>query len=408
MVLDEEVPWPLNSGKRIRAWNLLRRLARHHELHLFTYGPVTNEARAMLLEHAIGVTAVDPLPPSSGAAFWLRLGANLFSEYPYSVTKHFTARLQTEVTNACQREQFDVAHIEWVPYASYQTPRLPRVLDAHNVESDIWKRRAQHSRSIVGRRFFGLQARRMEKFERRESRVAECVVTVSELDAQRFRSYGAKASVVPNGVDLEYFQPAPNAAAQSASLLFLGSLDWFPNQDAVMDFALHTLPVLRRKNHAITLRVVGRRPSEKLAGSLRELQGVELIGEVPDVRTHIARACAVVVPLRIGGGTRIKILEAMAMGKPVISTSVGAEGLEIEDGRDLLIANTADEFVAKISALLSSPEQQLRLGRNGRDVVQKLYGWDAAAEKLEQAWITAAGAKRPATARAMALEEAAR
>jgi len=407
MVLDEETPWPLNSGKRIRTWNLLRRLAIRHELHFFTYGPVTSEARAAVDEHHIRITAVDPLPPSAGAGFWLRLAGNLFSEYPYSVTKHFTARLQREVMNASERQKFDLAHIEWVPYASYLTPGLPRVLDAHNVESDIWTRRAQHS-GVAGRKFFGLQAQRMEKFERHQSSRAECVVAVSELDAQRFRMYGANVTVVPNGVDLDYFRPVPNAS-QSVSLLFLGSLDWFPNEDAVIEFALQTLPLLRSKNNGITLRVVGRRPSEKLRAALRALPGLELIGEVPDVRDHIAQACAVVVPLRIGGGTRIKILEAMAMGKPVISTSIGAEGLQVEDGRDLLIANTPHEFSAKIEMLLGNPEQALWLERNARVTVERLYGWDAAAQKLEQVWITAADRKQTSSATpALTMEEVTR
>lgn len=391
LVLDEEAPWPLDSGKRIRTWNLLRRLAARHDLHLFTHGPVSADARAELDRHHIRITEGAALPKSSGPRFWMRLFGNLFSKFPYSVSKHFTAQLQRQVLSACERQTFDLAHIEWVPYARYSTPGLPRAITAHNVESDIWMRRAQHAGSWLGRKFFGMQASRMEAFERRETKSCDGVIAVSGLDAQRFLSYGAQnVAVVPNGVDLEYFQPAPDRPKNEV-LLFVGSLDWFPNEDAVTEFAQHTLPLLRSKNRNISLRVVGRRPGEKLSLLLRGIAGVELVGEVADVRSYVAEARAVVVPLRIGGGTRIKILEAMAMGKPVISTSVGAEGLEVKDGRDLLLADSPQEFVAKIDALLAGAELEASLARNGRSIVEKLYGWDAAALKLEAAWLAAAG-----------------
>jgi len=391
LILDEEVPCPANSGKRIRTWNLLRRLADRHDLHLFTHAPVTSEAQKELGKHRVRVTAVDPLPESHGPQFWGRLFGNLFSEYPYSVSKHFTQRLEAEVVKACDNERFDLAHIEWVPYARYMTPNVPRLITAHNIESDIWNRRARHSDTYIGRRFFGLQAERMEAFERRAGIQSECVVTVSELDAQRFRYYGAKnVRVVPNGVDLDYFRAVPSVL-KTNSLVFVGSLDWFPNEDAVKDFALHVLPLVRSRDKSIILRVVGRSPSDRLAATLRDLPGVELIGEVPDVRPYLAEARVVVVPLRIGGGTRIKILEALAMGKPVVSTSIGAEGLELENGRDILIADTPEEFAGTIEALFARPEEQSRLGRNGRDVVEKLYGWDAAADALENAWMAVAG-----------------
>jgi sugar transferase (PEP-CTERM/EpsH1 system associated) len=408
MVLDEEVPWPPNSGKRIRTWNLLCRLAGCCELHFFTYGPLSDEGQTALTDHGVRITAVSAIPPSRGPLFWGRLLRNVISKYPYSVSKHFTSRLQREVIMACRDGKFDLAHIEWIPYARYATPGLPRLITAHNVESDIWKRRALHSHNYAAGWFFGRQAQRMESFERSAAAHANVVVAVSELDAQRFRSYGVKnITVVPNGVDLDYFRPRPQVP-RTDSLVFVGSLDWFPNEDAVKEFATRVLPILRRNIERITLRVVGRKPSASLATTLRRMPGVELVGEVPDVRTYMAEAQVVVVPLRIGGGTRIKVLEALAMGKPVISTSVGAEGLQLEDGRDLLLADTTETFVAQIQLLIANPELQLRLGKNGRATVEKLYGWDAAAEKLAEAWAATASRKQSAAPPDFARAEARR
>lgn len=404
LVLDEEVPWPPNSGKRIRTWNLLRRLAVRHHIHIFTYAPVSDEAHAALRDHGLHVTLVRALPPSRGPLFGGRLLRNVFSKYPYSVAKHFTSRLQDQVNKACCEKQFDLAHIEWIPYARYATPGLHRLVTAHNVESDIWRRRAHHTHGPIGRWFFGLQARRMEVFERHTAARANSVVTVSELDAQRFRSYGAQTvKVVPNGVDLDYFQPMPKNSKSDSSLLFVGSLDWYPNEDAVRDFASRVFPVIRSRNEKITFRIVGRKQSASLANAVRGMPGVELIGEVPDVRPYVAEAGVVVVPLRIGGGTRIKILEALAMHKPVVSTSIGAEGLGLKDGYDLLIADTPEQFATGIESLLANPQLQEQLGRNGRSTVEKLYAWDLVAAKLEQAWWEASEPQQAAAANELAV-----
>lgn len=390
LVLDEEVPWPPNTGKRIRTWNLLRRVSSRHDLHLLTYGPASEEVQAKLAEQSFTATILDPLPPSRGPMFWARLLANTVSRYPYSVTKHFTARMQDEVTRLCGSNKFDLLHIEWMPYARYQSPGVPRFIVAHNVESDIWRRRAERDGGLIGSWFFGLQAKRMRAFEEAAAK-GSSISAVSELDADTFRSFGARnVTVVPNGVDLDYFQPRPEIPPND-SLLFIGSLDWYANEDAVSDFALRVFPLIRKRNPTITFQVVGRKPSDRLITALKNLDGVQMVGEVSDVRPYMARARAVVVPLRIGGGTRIKILEALAMAKTVISTSVGAEGLALTNGHDCLIANTPEEFTARVDSLFANSDLQKQLGGNGRALVEQLYGWDAAAEKLELAWTAAAG-----------------
>ena len=391
LVLDEEVPWPPNAGKRIRTWNLLRRLSSRHDLHLLTYGPATDEARDKLAEHRFTATILQPLAPSQGLQFWARLVASTVSQYPYSVIKHSTARMQDKITQLCGREKFDLVHTEWMPYARYASPGVPRIIVAHNVESEIWRRRAEHDGSWIGRRFFGLQAERMRRFEQKAAAQDAHIAAVSDLDAETFRSYGVKnVTVIPNGVDSDHFRPRSEMSPND-SLLFVGSLDWYANEDAARDFALHVFPLIRRRNPKITFQVVGRRPSERLTAALKSLNGVEMVGEVSDVRPYMAQARAVVVPLRIGGGTRIKILEALAMAKPVISTSVGAEGLAVTDGRDCLIANSPEEFAARVDSLFGNPELQGRLGQNGRALVEQLYSWDAAAETLELVWAEAAG-----------------
>jgi polysaccharide biosynthesis protein PslH len=189
LVLDEEVPWPPNTGKRIRTWNLLRRVSSRHDLHLLTYGPTNEEARAKLAQHGFTATILEPLAPGKGPRFWTRLMASSISPYPYPVFKHFTARMQREVNLLCGSKKFDLVHIEWMPYARYQSPGIPRFVVAHNVESDIWRRRAEHDGNLIGRWFFGLQAKRMRIFEEAKAKDSH-IAAASELDAHTFRSYG--------------------------------------------------------------------------------------------------------------------------------------------------------------------------------------------------------------------------
>jgi glycosyltransferase involved in cell wall biosynthesis len=316
------------------------------------------------------------------------LAANLFSRYPFSVTKHYTRRFQRRLKDLLGEEHFDLVHCEWAPYARFLSivGRIPAIVMAHNIESQIWSRRARQSRTLAGRIFFSLQARKMESFERQELPRAGHVAAVTALDSERLRAWGVRhVSLVENGVDLDRFVPGQEAPHPD-HILFCGSLDWYPNRDA-LDYLLgEIMPPLIQRRPGVKLCVVGKGPPTSLPKRLAGHASVQFIGEVPDVRPYLAQTSAVVVPLRIGGGSRIKILEALAMGKAVVSTSIGAEGLAVSDGVHLLLADTPVEFASRVAELLATPEEGRRLGENGRRLVVDRYSWDRAAEALESAW----------------------
>jgi glycosyltransferase involved in cell wall biosynthesis len=272
--------------------------------------------------------------------------------------------------------------------------KLPTLVMAHNIESQILYRRARCSRTILERVFFGLQARRMEAFEREVLRRADWVTVVTELDAEQARAWGVqKTSLVENGVDVDQFVPMERKC-DSEEILFLAALDWYPNLDA-LDYLLEDiLPLVRQASPSARLRIVGRRPPAGLKERIARCPGVELVGEVADVRPFLTRAAVVAVPLRVGGGSRVKILEALAMGKAVVSTSVGAEGLAVTDGVHLLVADTPSAFATRTVELLGSPDEQRRLGENGRKLVVERYSWDQMARALEWAWGALCGAGR--------------
>ncbi|MGD0921709.1 MAG: glycosyltransferase family 4 protein [Terriglobia bacterium] len=388
LVLDEWLHYPPNSGRGVRTWSLLQRLARRHKVSLLCYGDAEAEASVAARAAGISLHLVRPFTAPRGARLYAGLLANIFSRYPYSVWKHYTKRYENRLRELLRDNQFDLVHCECTPYARFLgvVERLPRLIMAHNIESQILFRRAQQSQTIVERVFFGLQARRMEAFEREVLRRADWVTVVTELDAEQVRAWGVqRTSLVENGVDVDQFVPL-EGKCDSDEILFLAALDWYPNLDA-LDYLLKDIfPLVRQASPSARLRIVGRRPPAGLKERIARCPGVEVVGEVADVRPFLTRAAVVVVPLRIGGGSRVKILEALAMGKAVVSTSVGAEGLAVTDGAHLLIADTPSAFAARTVELLGSPDEQRRLGENGRKLVVERYSWDKMAGALEWAW----------------------
>lgn len=270
----------------------------------------------------------------------------------------------------------------------------PAVLFTHNVEAEIWRRHAETAANPIARRLLATQWRRMLRFERGALARFDLVLTVSEADSMTFsRLYGNAASayhVVPTGVDTEYFAPiaADTSNTGTPDLVFTGSMDWLPNEDAMIFFVREILPQIREIEPAVTLSIVGRAPTPAVT-RLAEQRGITVTGRVDDVRPHVGAASVYVVPLRIGGGTRLKIFEAMAMGKAVVSTTVGAEGLPVTNGRDIVIADTPADFADAVVSLLSDREKRQRLERAARRLVVERYDWSAVARELEAALVAA-------------------
>jgi glycosyltransferase involved in cell wall biosynthesis len=387
LVLDEEIPYPPNSGKRIRTWNLLRLLARKHQVHFLCYGE-EGAGSAALVSAGVIPHLVKPLKQSKGLLLYLKLALNLFSSYPFSVSKHYSKRFQRAYDELVRNGAWDLIHCEWTPYARFLSAvgSVPTLIATHNVESLIWQRRAEHGANLAETVFFGLQARKMERFERRALHRATAVGAVTADDAQIMRKWGIPSvTLIPNGVDTELYRPSREPEHDN-EILSVASLDWFPNASALEYFTERILPLIREKNPQAVLRIVGRRPSDSLRKKFSGVRGIDFVGEVGDVRPYLERASAIIVPLRIGGGSRLKILEALAAGKAVVSTTIGAEGLELEHERHLLVADSPDEFARRVLELLTSKDARRRLGECGRDLVLRCYGWDGIAERLERSW----------------------
>ncbi len=399
-ILDEELPFPLTSGKRIRTFNLLTRLAARHKVTVLCHrNPDRDEA--FDAEDAFRAAGIDTVvvdravPSKSGPGFYVRLAGNLISPLPYSVATHTSPALSEAVRTFANENAVDVWHCEWTPYAQVLRDAIGSQLGsarwsvmAHNVESLIWRRYTETADNPLKRWYIREQLRKFERFERWAYSNATATIAVSREDARLMRSdFGAtRVKVVENGVDVDYFRPQRDVARDPAQMLFMGSLDWRPNQDAATLLLNELLPAVRAQAPQATAVLVGRRPPDWLRAMVAATPGAELHADVPDVRPFLARCGFLTVPLRIGGGSRLKILEALATGTPVVSTRVGAEGLELAPDRDLIVADTREEMVKTTLDAIRRPEQLQDTAECGRRQVLARYSWDLLAKRLDGVW----------------------
>ena len=336
--LKSDLLLPLDKGGKLRTWHLMRHLARHHEITYLAFAePGTPAANVEgMNEVAARVeTIARTEPPKGTLRFYADAALHLVDPLPYAVAKYRSTAFRRRLRQLLDEQRFDLVVCDFL-FPAVNLPRAlpcPAVIFTHNVESEIWRRHAETKTGAIGRLLYGAQYRRMLRCEGRALRRFDGVLAVSDADRDTFaRLYpGAiarPAHVVPTGVDTEYFSPAriPHSDSRIPSLIFTGSMDWLPNEDAMLYFCREVLPAIRAEMPATTLTIVGRAPTPAVKRLADEASGVRVTGRVDDVRPYMRDASVYIVPLRIGGGTRLKIFEAMAMGKAVVSTTIGAEG----------------------------------------------------------------------------------
>jgi glycosyltransferase involved in cell wall biosynthesis len=287
---------------------------------------------------------------------------------------------------------FDLLHVETVflwPYLPAASG-LPVVLSHHNIESQLLESRATGERRWWLRLFFKREARKVAARERALAPTVAQNIVVSDLDAARLREIARSSAIttVPNGVDTDYFRPSGAVDAESGTLLFTGGMDWFPNRDAMEFFVAQVWPELLRDDPRRRMTVVGRAPPPALVAAARDAR-LRVLGFVDDVRPHIEAASIFVCPIRLGGGTRLKILDVLSMARPLVSTEFGVGGLGLIEGEHYLGASSPADFVRQIRRLEADPDLGRRLGAAGRAFVAERYSWGRVAESLEEAYATA-------------------
>jgi sugar transferase (PEP-CTERM/EpsH1 system associated) len=393
LFLSPWLPWPPFGGARSRILETLRYLSRQHRVTLLAtvrHPAEANHESALdgLCEKIVIAHLSDQTSP-----VLRRLCMGLVQRRPFIESFHYDRQLARKVTELTSQESYDVIHVEFpflAPYLDAVSPdsRAKKVLSMHNVES-IRLAREPAGCSSMGRQLV-LQGDRFlfASWEKRAIRKFDGITAVSTVERDWIRQHapGAKVEMVSNGVDTKYFHPV-ETASESRSLVFTGLMDYPPNVDAVIWFCNEIFPQLRRRIPDISLKIVGSSPHPRIS-KLGNREAVHIVGAAPDMRPYLAQSSALVVPLRSGGGTRLKILEAMAMARPVVSTTLGAEGLDVTPDVNILIADTPEQFIHHILLLISSPELADRLGQAGRRLVVEKYDWSLCLRQLESLYDT--------------------
>jgi polysaccharide biosynthesis protein PslH len=392
--LKSDLLLPLDKGGKLRTWHLMRHLARHHEI---TYLAFTEPSQAAdvegMREVAAQVELVPRVEPAKGTLrFYADAAMHLLDPLPYAVGKYRSRAFRQRLRTLLARRRFDLVVCDFLFPAVNLPKRLPcaSVIFTHNVESEIWRRHAETKPGAIGRLLYGVQHKRMLRYEKETLARFDGVLAVSDADRDTFASLYPGAirqpvHVVPTGVDTEYFSPDhQQSAVSNRQLIFTGSMDWLPNEDAMQFFCREILPLVRAEEPAARLSIVGRAPTPAVKRLAAE-HDVQITGRVDDVRPYMKEAAVYVVPLRIGGGTRLKIFEAMSMGKAVVSTTIGAEGLPIAGGEHLLLADDPASFARAVVGLLRDSGRRSQLEAAARALVVARYDWSAVAGALEQA-----------------------
>ena len=383
LFLTQTLPYPPHGGVQIRTFHTLRLLAQEFDIHALCFYRRVAHATPGDAAHAAAqlqsYAQVEPfaIPQEHNRLRFVRDHLrSLLTRRPYTVASYDSAPFRARLEQLRAARTFDIIHVDSLDLSVYLPLLidLPIVCAHHNVESALLERRARTEQNPLLRKYLQLQARLLKKEERYWTGRVNLNITVSDEDRAVLQQLApaARFAVFPNGVDTRYFQP-DNAAENG--IVFVGGYSWYPNRDALEYFSADILPLIRARQPSVRTSWVGRAPLA-VREAYRSQHGIELTGYVSDVRPHVQSAACYVVPLRVGGGTRLKILDAWAMGKTVVSTSIGCEGLDARDGVNILIRDHPADFADAVLTVLQDASLRARLGAQARHTVETIYDWD--------------------------------
>lgn len=388
------VPYPPHGGCLQRSFNLLRELAKEHEIHLLAFTQRAllpdeeslNESIAALNPYCSDIKVFELPSDRSRIRWYFLLLSNLLSISPYSVWKFKSKMMADEIRRQLATVRFDLIHLDTIDLAQYAglAPGVPKILNHHNVESELLLRRSSSERNPLARLYLYLQGRKLRRYEKKHAPESDVNLVVSPNDGKQFRGFapGARFEVVPNGTDTEYF--SPRSEEESRELVFAGGMNWHPNRDAMIYFCEEIYPLIKKSVPDVAMNIIGSDPPRRVLACADEDKSIRVHGYVDDVRTHFARSAVYVVPIRVGGGTRLKILDAFASGKALVSMSVGCEGIDVTHGENILIGDTAPDFAGQVVRLLNDGELRWKLEVNARRLAEEKYAWPVIGRNLKE------------------------
>ena len=388
LFLSQRFVFPMDTGGKIRTGNILRELGKLAEVTVISNVESPKDDGYIdqmrgLCNHFVSVPWKETERYS--IRFYFSVLLKKFSRYPVSVLNDYSRSLEQALLQELERQDYDLLICDFLQSTLNlrKVSGIPTLLFQHNVEAQITQRHVERASNEVARRFWSIQHKRMFRHEKAMCLNFDGVIAVSDSDKEIMENwYGAtNVHTIPTGVDIEFFKPLEEVA-QKQQLVFTGSLDWLPNEDALVHFIDSIFPEVKSAFSKVHLLIVGRKPPPRLERLVKGREDIELTGWVDDTRPYIAESTVYIVPIRIGGGTRMKIYEALAMGKALVSTTVGAEGLPLTNGEHFLNADEDSDFANAVIELLGDENKRQELAHNARAYVVEHFGWNKVAERF--------------------------
>lgn len=387
LFLTPYLPYPLNNGGLIRVFHLLTNIARRHQVTLVCMEPDNDPQRQgieIIRSKGIDVQLV-PVAANQkkeNKRFFQLL--SLFSSKTYQYHQYYSKQMQQAITTQLDSGQYDLLMVEFSQMGYYDiTTDIPKFVDQHNVEYEIMQRTYETEKSPLRKLLAKSEWRKYRDHEIENCEKFSACLTTSKRDAEilQQRSKHLQCHVIPNGVDSEFFTPG-NAHVDPNMILFTGTISYYPNTEGILWFHQHIWPLIKAMKPEATFCIAGKSPPAEVKSLAAQDNQIIVTGAVDDMRDYYGKAAVVVVPLRVGGGTRLKILEGMAMQKAIVSTSVGAEGIDHTDGKNILLRDTPEDFSNAVVELMNNQDMRTTLEVGGRQLVEQQYDWQAVGNTL--------------------------
>ena len=401
LFLSQVLPFPPDGGVKIRTFHTLRLLSETFDVTALCFyrwkaGLVEQdlEASTAALRSFATDLEIFPIPQEHQRwRFFVDHLKSLLTGRPYTVPTYQSSRFEGRLRFWLENREFSLVHADSLDLSAYfdQVSHLPLSCVHHDAQSRLLRRRSEKESGLARGGYLRLQSRRMEEEEKRWCSKVDLNVTVSETDRSYLQDVvgSGQYTVVPNGVDTETFAPT-DRPPDTKEVVFVGGTSWFPNKDALEFFSDEVLPELRERTPDVSVSWIGRATTEEIE-RFSAYPNLTLTGYVDDIRPYVSKAACFIVPIRVGGGTRIKILDGWAMGKAIVSTTIGCEGLRATHGENILVADSAKEFADAIHSVLRDDETRRSLEAAGRRTVEDIYSWTIIGAHLNQEYLSLIG-----------------
>jgi len=400
--LSHLIPYPPKGGVLQRSFNLINEVSRYHDVDLLAFNQKNlirplfptleqgvNEAHNVLSDICCQVEFFDIPNEQTDFTRYKSAFVSLFSK-PYNINWLKSRDYSLKLSEWIRVKRYDLVHfdtISLIPYFSHIVGDTATCLDHHNIESHMLLRRAQNEKNYLKKIYYWQEGLRLQKYEKKYCPQFTLNITCSDLDTERLQKLtpDSKILTIPNGVDLEYFKPQ-RQLEKKQRLIFVGTMNWYPNVEAVLYIANELWPLLKKKFPHLHCDIIGANPPERILELSKKYQDFHVHGFVDDVRPYIETASVYVCPIQDGGGTKLKILDAMALESAMVAHPIACEGINVTDGDNVLLADEPATFVEKIRSLLDSPETCSSIGSSARLLMESMYGYEAIGKQLSDAF----------------------